>query len=93
MLKIGCVILIKYYYVRITVSTVISAKVPKNLKQKAKRYGLKIGVLVRKALEEEVRRIEEKELSKNLDEISAMLKGHLTKNDVVKAVRSSRNER
>lgn len=74
-------------------STVISAKIPKNLKQKAKRYGVKIGEVVRKALEEEVKRVEEKELSKNLDDLRNMLRDHLTKDDVVKAVRSSRNER
>ena len=74
-------------------STVISAKIPKNLKQKAKRYGVKIGEVVRKALEEEVKRVEEKELSKNLDELSNMLKDRIRKDDVVKAVRSSRNER
>lgn len=74
-------------------STVISAKIPKDLKQKVKRYGVKIGEVVRKALEEEVKRVEEKELSKNLDELSSMLRDHLTKDDVIKAVRSSRNER
>jgi len=74
-------------------STVISAKVPKDLKKRAKQYGLKIGVLVRKALEEEVRRIEEESLSQNLDELSGMLRGHLSKDDIVKAVRSSRDER
>ena len=74
-------------------SAVISAKVPKSLKQKAKRYGVKIGELVRRALDEEVRSIEEKMLSKNLDELSLMLRDHLTKDDIVKAVRSSRDER
>lgn len=74
-------------------STVISAKIPKNLKQKAKRYGVKIGEVVRKALEEEVKRVEEKELSKDLDDLKGMLKDRIRKDDVVKAVRSSRNER
>jgi post-segregation antitoxin (ccd killing protein) len=74
-------------------STVISAKVPKKLKEKAKRYGLKIGEVVRKALEEEVKKIEEEKLSKELKELSSSLKGRITKEDVVKAVRSSRDER
>ncbi len=74
-------------------SVVISAKVPKELKQKAKRYKLKIGKLVRKSLEKEVRRIEREKLSKDLDELSRTLKGRLTKGDIVKAVRSSRDER
>ncbi len=73
-------------------STVISAKIPKNLKQKAKRYRVKIGELVRRALEEEVRRREEKMLSENLDQL-ASLRDHLTRDDIVKAVRATRDER
>jgi len=74
-------------------SIVISAKVPKDLKQRAKRYGVKIGEVVRRALEEEVRRIEQERLSRNLDELSVMLRDRLTKDDIVRAVRSSRDER
>jgi len=74
-------------------STVISAKVPKNLKQKAKAYNVKIGKVVRRALEEEVRMIEEERLSKELDRLRSMLRERLTKDDVVKAIRSSRDER
>lgn len=74
-------------------STVISAKVPKKLKEKAKRYGLKIGEVVRKALEEEVKKVEEERLSKEFEELSHSLKGRITKEDIVKAVRSSRDER
>ena len=74
-------------------SVVISAKVPKELKQKAKRYGLKIGKLVRKTLEKEIRRIEQEKLSKDLDELSHTLKGRLSRDDIAKAVRTSRDER
>jgi post-segregation antitoxin (ccd killing protein) len=75
------------------VSSAISAKVPRKLKEKAKRYGLKISGIVRKALEEEVKKVEEKKLSKDLEELSSSLKGRITKDDVVKAIRSSRDER
>lgn len=74
-------------------SSAISAKVPKKLKEKARRYGLKIGKIVRKALEEEVRKVEERKLSKDLEELSSSLKGRIRKEDVVKTVRSSRDER
>ena len=74
-------------------STVISAKVPKDLRLRAKRYGVKIGEVVRRALEEEVRKIEQERLSRNLDELSVMLRDRLTKDDIVRAVRSSRDER
>jgi post-segregation antitoxin (ccd killing protein) len=74
-------------------SSAISAKVPRKLKEKARRYGLKISEIVRKALEEEVKKVEEKKLSKDLEELSSSLKGRITKDDVVKAIRSSRDER
>lgn len=73
-------------------STVVSAKIPKSLKEKAVRYGIEISQTVRDALEEKIRAIEEKELSKNMDELRSIL-GHLKKNDIVKAVRTSRDER
>lgn len=74
-------------------STVISAKIPRKLKEKAKRYGVRIGEVVRRALEAEVRRIEEQEISTKLDELRSALKDQLTNSDVTKAVRSSRDER
>ncbi len=73
-------------------STVVSAKIPKKLKEKATRYGIEISRTVRDALEEKIKVIEEKELAKNMDELRSTL-AHLKKNDIVKAVRASRNER
>jgi phosphoglycolate phosphatase-like HAD superfamily hydrolase len=73
-------------------STVVSAKIPKSLKEKAARYGIEISQTVRDALEEKIRAIEEKELGKNMDELRSTL-GHLKKSDIVKAVRTSRDER
>ena len=54
---------------------------------------MKIGEVVRKALEEEVRKVEEEELSKNLEELSSSLKKRVTQDDIVKTVRSTRDER
>lgn len=73
-------------------STVVSAKIPKSLKDKAARYGIEISQTIRDALEEKIREIEEKELAKNMDELRSTL-SHLKKNDIVKAVRTSRDER
>ena len=73
-------------------STVVSAKIPKKLKEKATRYGIEISRTVRDALEEKIRMIEEKELGKNMDELQSTL-SHLKKNDIVRAVRTSRDER
>ena len=74
-------------------ATVISAKVPKGLKERARKHGVVISELVRKALEAEVERLEEKELRGELGEISRRLKGKLRERDVVRAIRESREER
>lgn len=73
-------------------SIVISAKIPKKLKEKAARYGIKISQTVREALEEKIRIVEERELGKKMDELSLSL-GHLKKDEIVNAVRTSRDER
>jgi hypothetical protein len=74
-------------------STTISAKIPEKLKEKADKYGLKIGPLVRDALEAKIRDIERQALSTSLAEICNKLGPKIRKEDVVKAVRQSRNER
>ena len=71
---------------------VVSAKIPKELKERARKYGINISGLVRSALEAEVARIEEKELRKRLDELSASLRSRLSMKDVVRAVRETRDE-
>lgn len=74
-------------------SKVVSAKIPEDLKKKADKYGIKIGTLVREAIEAKVRSIESQILSSKLDEISSKIGPKVTKQDIVKAVRSSRDER
>ena len=74
-------------------STVVSAKIPEELKKKADMYGIKIGKLVREALEEKIRVVENQMLSAKLDEVSSKIGSKIRKEDIVKAVRSSRNER
>ena len=71
---------------------VVSAKIQKELKERARKYGINISGLVRSALEAEVARIEEKELRKRLDELSASLRNRLSVKDVVRAVRETRDE-
>jgi len=74
-------------------STVVSAKIPEELKKKADKYGVKIGKLVREVLEEKIRTIEDQMLSSKLDEISSNIGSKIRKEDVAKVVRSSRDER
>ena len=74
-------------------STVVSAKIPKELKKKADKYGIQIGRLVREVLAEKIRTMENQMLSSQLDEISSNIGSKIRKEDVVKVVRSSRDER
>lgn len=74
-------------------NTVVSAKIPEELKKKADKYGIKIGKLVRETLEEKIRTVETQILSSKLDEISSKIGSKIRKEDVTKAVRSSRDER
>lgn len=74
-------------------NTVVSAKIPEELKKKADKYGIQIGRLVREALAEKIRTMENQMLSSQLDEISSKIGSKIRKGDVVKVVRSSRDER
>lgn len=74
-------------------SKVVSAKVPAELKKKADRYGVKIGKLVRDVLEAKIKTIEDQMLSSKLDEVSSKIGFKIRKEDVARAVRSSRDER
>lgn len=70
----------------------VSAKVEKRLKEKLDRYGVSVTKVVRKALEEEVRRIEREDLEKRLAETSTIL-GKVEPRVIVEAIRMSREER
>ena len=74
-------------------SEVVTAKVPRELKERARRYGINISGLV-PALrwKLKVAQIEERELRKELDEVSASLRNKLSKKDVIRAIRETRKK-
>ena len=74
-------------------NTVISAKIPEELKKKADRYGIRIGELVREAIKEKVSAVEDQMLSAQLDDICGKVGAKIRKGDVTRLIRSSRNER
>ena len=73
-------------------SEVVTAKVPRELKERARKYAINISALVRSALEAKVGRIEEEVLRKELDEVSASLRNKVSKSDVTRAIRETREE-
>jgi len=62
-------------------------------REKRKAHHIKVSRVVRKVIEEEVRKMEEEKISKDLDKIGIVLRKNLTDGEIVKAVRSARNER
>lgn len=74
-------------------TTVISAKISDELRRKTRIHHIKISQVVRRAIEEEVRKIEQEKLSKDLDNLSSILHKNVGNNEIIKAIRSSRDER
>lgn len=74
-------------------STTVSAKIPKHLREKLREKHVDISAVVRNALEKELDQREQDELKIKLDALSRSLSNKITPKEVVKAVRSSRDER
>jgi hypothetical protein len=70
----------------------VSAKVRRELWEKLRSYGVNISEVIRRALEEEIKKREEKEAKKLLNEASKLLR-KLSEEEIVKSVRESREER
>ena len=68
----------------------VSAKVRRELYEKLKSYRIPISSVIKRALEEEVRRMEE--IRKMLEKVQAILK-KIPLEEIVDAVRASREER
>jgi len=70
----------------------VSAKVRRELYEKLKTYGIPISSVIKRALEEEVRRREEEEMRRKLAEVQAILR-KIPEEEIVEALRASREER
>lgn len=73
-------------------TTVISVRIRKELKKRARELGIDIREVLEKALEEAIRRREEEELVKALEELKNLF-SRISEKEWVDAVRSSRHER
>jgi len=79
-------------FVYIFVSTVISVRIRKDLKEKARRLGINVRQVVEKALEESIKSEEKKELISTAKQIKALL-GNVDEQEWLKTLRESRDER
>ena len=70
----------------------VSAKIPKELKDKLHKLKINVSRVIREALEKEVRRKEEEQLRKMAERASLSLKKILTE-EIVRDIRESREER
>jgi post-segregation antitoxin (ccd killing protein) len=78
-----------YLYVS---TAVISVRIRKELKRRARELGIDVREVVEKALEEAIRRREEEELIKTLEELRSLF-SRISEKEWVDAVRKSRDER
>jgi hypothetical protein len=70
----------------------VSVKVPVELKEKIRKLRIKTGDVLRKALEEEVRRREVEEINRELKELHPVLQ-KIKIEDVVASIREDRDRR
>lgn len=71
-------------------STVISVRVPKWVKEKLREYGVDIAEVVRKALLEELRKLEEREIDEELERIRRKLFGKLDPEELSRIIDEER---
>ena len=64
---------------------------PKKLKEEIERYKIKVSELVRKFLEEEVRKRKRRELENNAEELGEFF-SKLSREEVVRRIRETRRE-
>ena len=73
-------------------SVTITAKIPKELKEKIRRLNINASRVIREALEAEVRRREEEQLKALAREVSRIL-NKIPGEEIVRTIREARDER
>ena len=68
----------------------VSTKIPKQLKEKIKRFKIKPSKILRKALEDEVKKREIEELKEEIDRLKPILE-KVSMEDIVKSIREERD--
>jgi uncharacterized membrane protein len=70
----------------------VSARIRRELYEKLKKYSVNVSYVIRRALEEEVRRREEEEVARMLDKAQEIL-ARIPSEELVEAIRAGREER
>ncbi len=75
-----------------TQSVTVSAKISKQLKEKMRRFKIKPSKILRKALEDEVKKREMEELKEEIRKLKLVLE-KVSVEDIVKGIREDRDSR
>ena len=70
----------------------VSVKIPTELREKMRKLGIRPSALLRRAIEEEVRRLEAERVKRKIEELKPIL-DRITMEDVVQAIREDREGR
>ncbi len=70
----------------------VSTKITKQLKEKIQKYKIKPSKILRKALEDEVRKREVEELKEEINKLKPILE-KISVDDIVKSIREDRDSR
>ena len=73
-------------------SVTVSTKIPKQLKEKIKQLNVKPSKLLRKAIEDEIRRREAEKLKEDIEKLKPTL-NRVSVEDIVKGIREDRTLR
>jgi antitoxin CcdA len=73
-------------------SVTVSTKIPQELKEKIKQLKIKPSRLLRKAIEDEIRRREAEKLTEEIDKLKPTL-DKVSVEEIVKSIREDRNHR
>lgn len=73
-------------------TTVISVRVPARLKEELEKRGVNVAEVVRRALQEELDRLEWEELAEELEDIRKELGKNIPTDLVVRVIREARDE-
>ncbi len=71
-------------------SYTVTVRVPRELKEAVRRYRIRVGDVVRRALEEEIRRRREQEVEEALDKLGEAL-SKVPRTEMVRTVREDRS--
>ncbi|MGD6807733.1 MAG: type II toxin-antitoxin system CcdA family antitoxin [Candidatus Bathyarchaeia archaeon] len=71
---------------------IVTVRVKKSLKEKTRKYNINVSKTVRAALEAEIKKHEQEELSQALNDIKTILQ-KIPDEEIVKAIRESRDQR